>query len=129
MKSFIKLVTVSSLLIVACALIAACGGGTEQFVQGNGQIDVTVKNAAGTPLTNILIEVREDSLSGKIVDSVKTDTTKNTYTFQKTVGTNYYFTFTDTVTPARYATQNYNGNPVQPALTGSPKPVDVVMAP
>jgi hypothetical protein len=123
MKSFIKLVTVSSLLIVACALIAACGGGAEQFVQGKGQIDVTVKNAAGALLPNIKIDVRVDNIGGTLIETWTTDAT-GFHTFQETVGSDYFFTFSG----AGYATQNYANNPVKPALTGSPITVNVVMA-
>jgi hypothetical protein len=128
MKSFIKLVTVSALLIVACSLIAACGGGTEQFVQGKGQIDVTVKDAGGVLLSGIKIDVRTDTLGGTIVDTWTTDAT-GIHTFRETVGSDYFFTFTDAASPVRYATQNYSNNPVRPALTGPATTVNVVMAP
>ena len=128
MKRFFKLVTVSASLIVACALIAACGGGAEQFVQGKADINVTVKDAGGALLSNIKIDVRADTIAGNIVDTWTTDAT-GFKTFKETVGTDYFFTFTDVASPVRFATQNYTNNPVKPNLTGPATIVNVVMVP
>jgi hypothetical protein len=127
MKNFIKIATISSFLIITSLLIGACGGGSEQLVQGKGQIDVTVKDAAGVLLSNVKIDVRIDSLAGSIIDTWTTDSSGK-HTFQETIASNYYFTFTDVASPVRYATQNYSNNPVKPLLT-STVTVDVTMAP
>jgi hypothetical protein len=128
MKNFIKIVTISSFLIITSLLIGACGGGnTEQFVQGKGQIDVTAKDAAGVLLSNVRIDVRIDSLAGSVIDTWTTDSSGK-HTFQETIASNYYFTFTDVASPVRYATQNYSNNPVKPLLT-STVTINVTMAP
>jgi hypothetical protein len=127
MKNLIKLVTVSLFLIITSLLIGACGGGTEQLVQGKGQIDVTVNDAAGLLLSNVKIDVRVDSLAGNIIDTWTTDSSGK-HTFQETIASNYYFTFTDVASPVRYATQNYSNNPVKPLLT-STLTVNVTMVP
>lgn len=117
MKNLLKISLVSSLLIITCLLITACGGDAENFVQGNGQIDVTVTSSATTlPLAGVLIQVRENSLTGNVIDSWTTDATGK-HTFQETIAKDYYFIFSDTQTPARFATQNYINNPVRPELT------------
>jgi len=129
MKNLIKITAISSLLIVACLLISAYGDDAENFVQGNGQIDVTVTNSdTGLALSGILIEVRESSVTGKVIRSWTTDSSGK-HSFQETIATDYYFTFTDTASPVRFAPQNYINNPVRPELTGSPKIVDVAMKP
>jgi hypothetical protein len=128
MKNLIKIAAVSSLLIMACFLISACGGDAENFVQGNGQIDVTVTNSATTsPLSGVLIQVRTSSVTGNVVDSWTTDFTGK-HSFQETIGSDYYFTFTDTASPVKFASQNYVNNPVKPDLTAL-KTVDVAMVP
>ena len=124
MKNLIKITAISSLLIVACLLISACGGDAENFVQGHGQIDVTVTNSTtALPLSGVLIQVRESSLTGNVIDSWTTDTTGK-HTFQETIGTDYYFTFSAT----GYVPQTYVNNPVKPELTAT-KTVDVAMIP
>ena len=124
MNNLIKITAVSSLLIVACLLISACGGGAENFVQGNGQIDVTVTNSATTlPLPGVLIQVRKSSVTGDTVDSWTTDSSGK-HSFQETIGTDYYLTFSAT----GYVPQGYVNNPVKPELTAK-KTVDVAMVP
>lgn len=116
MKNLIKTATICSLLIIACLLISACG--TENFVQGNGKITVTVKNSGGTLLPNVKIDVHVDSATGRIVDTWTTDAT-GTHDFQETVGSNYFFTFTDLTTPARFTSPQNWPSQVTPLLTST----------
>jgi hypothetical protein len=124
MKNLLKIAVISSLLIIACLLISACGGDTENFVQGNGQIDVNVTNSAGSALSGVQIEVRKVSATDPNVVSRGTTDSLGKATFQETIATDYYFTFIAT----GYATQNYSNNPVRPELTVT-KTVNVVMVP
>ena len=125
MKNLIKITAISSLLIIACLLISACGGDAENFVQGNGQIDVTVTNSAtGLALPDVQIEVRKVSATDPTVVSRGTTDSSGKATFQETIATDYYFTFIAT----GYTTQNYINNPVRPELTVT-KTVNVAMVP
>jgi hypothetical protein len=118
MKSFIKLSAIFSVLIIAGLLISSCGGGAENFVQGNGQINVFVENSASTPLPNVKIDVHTGTPTGTIVGTAVSDVNGEAV-FQETVGTSYYFTFTDLTTPARFTSpQNWPTN-VIPELTST----------
>jgi hypothetical protein len=75
----------------------------------------------------VLIQVRTSSVTGNVVDSWTTDFTGK-HSFQETIGSDYYFTFTDTASPVKFASQNYVNNPVKPDLTAL-KTVDVAMVP
>jgi len=114
MNKMIKIAVVSSLLVASCFLIFACGGDTENFVQGNGQIDVTVTNSVtGLALPGVQVQVRKVSVTDpNIVSSATTDASGKA-TFQETIGTDYYFSFSAT----GFVTQNYVNNPVKPDLT------------
>jgi len=123
MKYVIKITTLCSLFVVACFLLSSCGnGGTENFVQGNGQIDVTVKDTGGAFLSNIRIDVKNPG--GTVIETFTT-TASGIHTFQETVGTTYTFTFTDVAIPPRFATQSITA---QPLLTATVH-VDPVMQP
>jgi len=126
MKNLLKITAISSLLIVACLLISACGGGdTENFVQGNGQIDVTVTSSVtGLALPDVQIEVRKVSATDPNVVRRGTTDAAGKATFQETIANDYYFTF---IAPG-YTTQNYVNNPVRPMAT-STITFNVVMAP
>lgn len=125
MRNLMKITILGSLFVVTCLLISACGDDAENFVQGNGQIDVTVTNSATTPapLAGVLIQVRESSVTGNVIDSWTTDATGK-HTFQETIAKDYYFTFSAT----GFAAQNYVNNPVKPELTAT-KTVSVQMVP
>ena len=124
MKNLIKITTVCSLLIAACFLISACGGDAENFVQGNGQIDVTVKDGSGAFVSNVRIDVTKPD-GGTATPSFTTTPASTTIVYQLTVGTVYTFTFTDVAVPARFATQSI---PKEPLLTATGH-VDPVMLP
>ncbi len=126
MKMFIKIATVSSLLIIACFMISACGsGGTENFVQGNGQIDVTATNSVtGLALPGVQVQVRKNSVTDATVISSATTDANGKAVFQETIGSDYFFSFTAT----GYAPQNYINNPVKPQLTIT-QTVNVAMVP
>jgi 5-hydroxyisourate hydrolase-like protein (transthyretin family) len=125
MKNLIKIAAISSLLIIACLLISACGDNAENFVQGNGQIDVVVTNSAtGLALPGVQIEVRKVSATDPTVVSRGTTDSSGKATFQETFATDYYFTFIAT----GYTTQNYINNPVRPELTAT-RTVSVAMVP
>ena len=122
MKNLIKLTTICTLLIAACFLISACGGDAEHFVQGDGQVDVTVKDTVGTSLANVRIDVKQPG--GTIIETFTTTAT-GAHTFQLTVGTVYTFTFTDVAVPVRFATQSITKEPLLTATVH----VDAVMQP
>jgi len=123
MKNLIKITTICSLLFIACFLISACGDGdAENFVQGNGQIDVTVKDTNGAFLSNVRIDVKNPG--GTTIESFTTTST-GIHTFQLTVGTVYTFTFTDVAIPVRFATQSITAEPLLTATVH----VDAVMRP
>ncbi|MBK5275073.1 MAG: hypothetical protein JJE30_08480 [Desulfuromonadales bacterium] len=124
MKNLLKLTVISSLLIIACFLISACGGGAENFVQGNGQFDVTVKDGAGAFVSNVRIDVAKvggATLPGSIVTTPATTIS----TFQETVGSDYTFTFTDQNSPPRFATQSITRTPLLTATVN----INAVMLP
>jgi hypothetical protein len=119
MKKLIKITTMCTLLIFACFLISACGGGAENFVQGNGQINVTVENSTGTTLLpNVRIDVHAGSPTGTIVDFATSDA-NGAHVFQETVGSNYFFTFTDLNTTARFTSPQNWPTQVTPQLTAT----------
>jgi hypothetical protein len=125
MKNLIKITAVSTLLLIACLLISACGGGTENFVQGQAKVDVNVKDNSGAFVSNVKVEVKETAgPTGKVVETYTT--TGAMHTFLVTVGADYFFTFTDNALPARYATQT--DLKVTPQLTNT-QTLDVVMVP
>ena len=126
MRNLIKTTTVCSLLIVACFLISACGsGGTENFVQGKGKIVASATNSAtGLPLAGVQIQVRKNSVTDPtVISNGTTDSTGNA-TFEETIATDYFFSFSAT----GFAPQNYVNNPVQSALTTT-KNITVAMVP
>lgn len=124
MKNLIKIATMCSFLIIACLLISACGGDAEHFVQGDGQIDVTVKDGSGANLADVRIDVTKPG-GGTPIQTFTTTVSSGTHAFQLTIGTVYTFTFTDVANPVRFATQSITKEPLLTA-TGH---VDAVMQP
>ena len=125
MKTLLKITLVSSFIISACLLISACGGGAENFVQGNGKIDVSVTdNVTKLPIQGVQVQVRKVSVTDPTIISSATTDASGKATFQETIATDYYFSFTKT----GYTSQNYVNNPVTPDLTAT-KTVNVEMVP
>lgn len=125
MKNLIKIAFVTSLLSIACLIISACGGDAENFVQGNGQIDVTVTNSVtGLPLPGVQIQVRLISVTNPTVLTSATTDVNGKAVIQETIGSDYYFSFAAT----GYTPQDYINNPVKPQLTVT-QTVNVAMVP
>jgi hypothetical protein len=118
MKNLIKITTMCSLLIIACFLISACGGGAESFVQGKGTVDIFVTDTNTTPalpLQNVTIEVRENNAQGTLIET-HTNATDAKGFFQWVspttgVGSTFHFTFilAGYVTQTATATPNLTG--------------------
>jgi len=127
MKSLIKITTMCTLLIIACFLISACGGGAESFVQGKGTVDIFVTdNNTTTPLKlqNVTIEIRENNAQGTLIETHTNATDANGF-FQWVsptagVATTFHFTFI----LAGYVTQTATATP---NLTGPNVRLDVRM--
>lgn len=124
MKNVIKITAISSLLIITCLLIGACGGGssTEELVQGKGKVEINVTDNAvtPTPLQNVTIEVRENSQTGTLIETHTnaTDVTGHYEWVSPSAGVahDYYFTFIKagyvnlqaTISPDLTSTKTYN---------------------
>jgi hypothetical protein len=58
MKNILKISIISSLLIIGCLLIGACGSDSENLVQGKGSVDIsTTISGTATPLTGVTYQV------------------------------------------------------------------------
>ena len=92
---------------------------SEAITQGHGQINVTVENSTGTAvLANVKIDVHTGSPTGTIVDTATSDA-NDVHVFQETFGSDYYFTFTDLTTPARFTSPQNWPTKVTPLLTAT----------
>jgi len=94
MKNVMRIATFWSLLIIACLLIGACGGGgdTEQVIRNQGDVAITVTNSSGAPLPGVLVQVRETAGTGTFTN-VGTTSASGQLTFTGTAGKDYFFTF------------------------------------
>ncbi len=91
MKNLIKIATISSLLIIACLLISACGG-TEQLARNQGDVLVTVTNSSAAPLLGVTVQVRQTAGTGTLTN-IGTTNAAGQLTFTGTADTVYFFTF------------------------------------
>ncbi|MCX6983563.1 MAG: hypothetical protein NT118_02270 [Lentisphaerae bacterium] len=114
MKNVIKITAISSLLIIACLMIGACGSGGSQLTHGQGDFNFYVINSSSTLLSNVQIVVRESSATGTIIGSPYVTTADGHYYWVSPTGgvaNDYYFTFTDQNSPVRYAPQTLKETP------------------
>lgn len=92
MKSLIKIAAISSLLIIACLLIAACGGDTERAARNKGDVRIAVKDSSNNlPLAGVTVQVREDAGTGSLSTLGTTDADGH-LTYTDTADHVYYFT-------------------------------------
>jgi hypothetical protein len=95
MKNTIKITAISTLLIISCLLIGACGGGAEQLVQGQGEVDIsTTDSTTKAALPSVTIQVSTSS-GGAPYETDTTDANGSYKWVSPTggVGSNYFFTF------------------------------------
>ena len=93
MRNLIKITTIWSLLIIAC-LLSGCGGGGdgEQLIRNEGDIDITVTDNSGAPLSGVLVRVRKTAGTGEFIN-VGTTELSGKLTFTGDAGDDYFFTF------------------------------------
>jgi hypothetical protein len=91
MKKLIKITTICSLLIIACLLISACGGGTEQLARNQGDVLITVTNSSSVPLTGVTVQERQTAGTGAFTPLGSTNASGQ-LRFTGTAGTTYFFT-------------------------------------
>lgn len=96
MKYLIKIAAVSSLFIIACLLIAACGGDTEQAIRNDGDVRIAViDSSTNLPLSGVTVQVREDAGTGPLANLGTTDADGH-LKYTDTADHVYYFTLSKT---------------------------------
>ena len=91
MRNLIKITTIWSLLIIA-GLLNGCGGGgdSEKLVKNQGDVDITVTDNSGAPLSGVQVQVRTTAGTGTF-DNVGTTDTTGKLTFTGDAGKDYFF--------------------------------------
>jgi len=92
MKHRLKIATMWSLFIIACLVIGACGGGTEQLARNQGDVAITVTDSTGAPLSGVQVQVRTTAGTGTFDNAGTTDAAGH-LTFTGEAGKDYFFTF------------------------------------
>jgi hypothetical protein len=113
MKNLIKITAISSLIIIACLLFGSCGGGGSQVVTGKGDINFFVRDTGNNLLSNIQIVVRESSATGAVIETFVTTTDGHFHWISPPAGVanDFFFTFTDLNSPARFLPQTIKETP------------------
>jgi hypothetical protein len=95
MKNLMKIASVSVLIIIGGLLLVACGSTTEQLARNQGDVKIAVTNSSDTPLSGVLVEVRDSAGSGTFTN-LGTTSISGQLTFTGTAGKDYYFQFSKT---------------------------------
>ncbi|PKN16691.1 MAG: hypothetical protein CVU66_00070 [Deltaproteobacteria bacterium HGW-Deltaproteobacteria-23] len=96
MKNLIKITAVSSLLVIVCLLISACGGDTERAARNEGDVRIAVTDSSNnSPLAGVTVQVREDAGTGTLTNLGTTDADGH-LTYTGTADHVYYFTLSKT---------------------------------
>jgi len=91
MRKLTKVAAIWSLLIIA-GLLSGCGSGSsERQIRNQGEIDITVTDSTGAPLSSVQVQVRTTAGTGTF-DNVGTTGTTGKLTFTGDAGKDYFFT-------------------------------------
>ena len=93
MRNLIKITTIWSLLIIV-GLLNGCGGSgdSEKLIKNQGDVDITVTDNSGAPLSGVLVQVRNSAGAGEFTN-VGTTELSGKLTFTGDAGDDYFFTF------------------------------------